>query len=217
MRLSRAIICSILSHCLISFPWSLIHGAPSIAESWAIWGNADRLDRSANFKDPGNFGSSEKAAYIRRPGHRRRSGLCSITFNNLEYICYAMEVLPNVEKVQTLSTEGRAALLDRLFEPSTPLHTLCVDVLHENVYTSYYELIGAVEKQFNDLLSSSSVSDTKWLDSILSSHPRLGEKKIDSKQSAAEQAQLQSEEDDDDSLPTLNGQYESQFPGLRFV
>lgn len=50
---------------------------------------------------------------------------------------------------------------------------------------------------------------------ILSSHPRLGAPKVDSAQSAAEQAQLQG--DRVEELRALNGKYEAKFPGLRFV
>src|SRR5690606_9558018 len=49
---------------------------------------------------------------------------------------------------------------------------------------------------------------------ILGSHPRLGEKKLDSAQSAAEQAQLRTAAE---QLAALNAEYEAQFPGLRYV
>ena len=128
-----------------------------------------------------------------------------------------MSALPDVRTLPSLSTHGRAVVLDTLFEPSTPLHTLSVDLLHERSFTSYPKLIEAVGEQMYNLLQTSSTTDTKWLDSILSSHPRLGEKKVESKQSQEEQAQLQSDDDGEESLSSLNTQYESQFPGLRFV
>ena len=128
-----------------------------------------------------------------------------------------MSALPDVRTLPSLSTHGRAVVLDTLFEPSTPLHTLSVDLLHERSFTSYPKLIEAVGEQMYNLFQTSSTTDTKWLDSILSSHPRLGEKKVESKQSQEEQAQLQSDDDGEESLSSLNTRYESQFPGLRFV
>lgn len=128
-----------------------------------------------------------------------------------------METLPNIHDLQDLDTDGRAAVLDKLFEPSTQLHTLSVGLLHERKFASYRQLIEAVGKQMHDLLETKSTSDNQWLDSILSSHPRLGEKKVESERSQAEQTHLQSEDAGQDTLSTLNTQYEAQFPGLRFV
>lgn len=128
-----------------------------------------------------------------------------------------MNTLPEVQTIPSLTTQGRAAVLDRLFEPSTQLHTLSVELLRERIFASYSELIKAIGEQMYNLLKTSSMTDTQWLDSILSSHPRLGEKKVESKQSQAEQAQLQSDDADEETLSSLNQRYESQFPGLRFV
>ena len=53
---------------------------------------------------------------------------------------------------------------------------------------------------------------------ILSSHPRLGAAKVESAQSAAEQAKLQQgSEEEGRLLAELNQEYERVFPGLRFV
>ncbi len=72
--------------------------------------------------------------------------------------------------------------------------------------------------QLTDLADSTSTSDTKWLESILVSHPRLGEKKIESTQSQAEQAQLHlGNTSDEAKLLDMNTLYERTFPGLRFV
>lgn len=107
--------------------------------------------------------------------------------------------------------------MDLLFEPSTQLHTLSVPLLHEKTFESYPDLIAAVGVQLTVLSESASTSDTQWLESILGSHPRLGAKKVDSAQSAAEQSQLQGSADEAEILWKLNEEYEAKFPGLRYV
>lgn len=126
--------------------------------------------------------------------------------------------LPPVSHIQSLSTEERTSILDLLFEPSVPLHTLSVDLLHTTPFTSYNDLIASVGVQLTDLLESTSSSDTEWLDSILGAHPRLGEKKVDSAQSRAEQAQLNTGGNEEAAqLKQLNDDYEAEYPGLRYV
>jgi 2-oxo-4-hydroxy-4-carboxy--5-ureidoimidazoline (OHCU) decarboxylase len=126
--------------------------------------------------------------------------------------------LPPVRDIPNLSTHERAAILDLLFEPSVPLHALSVDLLHSTVFTSYDDLIASVCVQLTDLLDSPSSSDMKWLDSILGAHPRLGEKKVDSAQSRAEQAQLNTGGNDEAAqLKQLNEEYEAKYPSLRYV
>jgi hypothetical protein len=98
--------------------------------------------------------------------------------------------LPPVAGVPTLSTVERAAVLDALFEPCQALHTLSVELLYTEKFESYNDLISSVGIQLIDLSESPSTSDTEWLDKILGAHPRLGEKKVESAQSQAEQAQL---------------------------
>ena len=98
--------------------------------------------------------------------------------------------LPPIAGVPTLSTIERTSVLDALFEPCTALHTLSLDLLHTETFPSYNDLIASVGVQLTDLSESPSMSDTEWLDKILGAHPRLGAKKVDSAQSQAEQAQL---------------------------
>ena len=129
-----------------------------------------------------------------------------------------MASLPSLSKLPSLGTEERAQILDLLFEPCTQLHTLSVSVLHEQTFSSYNDLIDAVGGQLEDLQKSNLESDHKWLEGILSAHPRLGEKNVDSKQSRQEQAQLnQGGADEAEKLAELNKQYEERFPGLRYV
>jgi 2-oxo-4-hydroxy-4-carboxy--5-ureidoimidazoline (OHCU) decarboxylase len=51
---------------------------------------------------------------------------------------------------------------------------------------------------------------------ILSAHPRLGAKKVESEQSQAEQKSLGNEHERAE-LQRLNEEYEKTFPGLRYV
>ncbi|KAK3680021.1 hypothetical protein LTR78_000398 [Recurvomyces mirabilis] len=125
--------------------------------------------------------------------------------------------LPSIDSVPSLSTEVRAQILDLLFEPSTQLHTLSVPLLHEKTFSSYNDLIAAVGVQLTELSESVSSSDTKWLEDILGSHPRLGAKKVESAQSQAEQAQLQGSAAEAEQLLHLNHDYEAKYPGLRYV
>lgn len=125
--------------------------------------------------------------------------------------------LPAIGTVPDLTTDERAAILDLLFEPSTQLHTLSVPLLHEKTFKSYDDLIAAVGVQLTDLSESASSSDTKWLEDILGSHPRLGAKKVESAQSQAEQSQLQGNAEEAEQLQALNDEYERKYPGLRYV
>ncbi len=126
--------------------------------------------------------------------------------------------LPPITSLSSLPTAELATILDHLFEPSVPLHTLSVDLLREQAFSSYDDLVASIGLQLTHLAESSSTSDSKWLESILAAHPRLGEKKIDSTQSKAEQAQLSlGAGSGKDKLSELNALYERTFPGLRYV
>ncbi len=125
--------------------------------------------------------------------------------------------LPSVESVPSLSTTERAQILDLLFEPSAQLHTLSVELLQEQSFSSYHDLVASIGVQLSQLSESSSTSDTAWLEDILGSHPRLGEQKIASTQSQAEQAQLQGTYQETEHLQRLNEEYERKFTGLRYV
>ncbi|OCT44931.1 OHCU decarboxylase [Cladophialophora carrionii] len=129
-----------------------------------------------------------------------------------------MTSLPPISTLPLLDTEERARILDLLFEPCTQLHTLSVSLLHEQKFSSYSDLVDAVGQKLQDLRQSDLESDRKWLEAILSAHPRLGEKKVESEQSRQEQAQLnQGGSDEADKLADLNAKYEDKFPGLRYV
>lgn len=107
--------------------------------------------------------------------------------------------------------------LDLLFEPSSALHTLTLPVLRSTTFPSYNILITAISAQLSALASSTAPDDVDTLSQILSSHPRLGEKKVESEQSRKEQAQLQGSVEEGEKLRALNEEYEKAFPGLRYV
>ncbi|ESZ95263.1 hypothetical protein SBOR_4375 [Sclerotinia borealis F-4128] len=129
-----------------------------------------------------------------------------------------MYPIPPIARVPSLSTIERSSILDALFEPCTAFHTLSMDLLHTKTFESYNDLISSVGVQLIELSESPLPSDREWLDKILGSHPRLGEKKVDSLQSIAEQAQLNTGPTEEaEKLMALNEEYEKTFPGLRYV
>ncbi|QSZ37312.1 hypothetical protein DSL72_009406 [Monilinia vaccinii-corymbosi] len=129
-----------------------------------------------------------------------------------------MNPIPPIAAVPSLSTSDRSGVLDALFEPCTALHTLSMDLLCTKTFDSYNDLIASVGVQLIELSESPLPSDREWLDKILGSHPRLGEKKVDSPQSKAEQAQLNTGPTEEaEKLKALNKEYEETFPGLRYV
>lgn len=129
-----------------------------------------------------------------------------------------MTSIPPIAGIPSLSTVERSSVLDALFEPCAALHTLSMDLLHTTTFESYSDLIASVGTQLVDLSESTLPSDGEWLDKILGSHPRLGEKKVDSVQSKAEQAQLNTGPTEEaEKLKALNEEYEKTFPGLRYV
>lgn len=124
--------------------------------------------------------------------------------------------MPPIQPPSTLPHATDSTLkhiLDLLFEPSPPLHNLTLPVLRSTTFPSYATLIAAINAQLVGLIDQ----DVSTLSEILCSHPRLGEKKVDSEQSRKEQAQLQGGEEEGRMLEGLNGKYEGVFLGLRYV
>ncbi|EKJ73346.1 hypothetical protein NXS19_003378 [Fusarium pseudograminearum] len=125
-----------------------------------------------------------------------------------------MALLPPKE-LRIANEAEQIKTLDLLFEPSPAIHSTLIPVLRDSEYTSYPELIDACRSRLVSLASSSSpTKPDETLLSILGSHPRLGAKKVESAQSAAEQANLQGQGEE---LAKLNQEYEKKFPGLRYV
>lgn len=123
--------------------------------------------------------------------------------------------LINIEKLRSADDRTKSDTLDLLFEPSPAIHEVLLPVIQEAEYISYAELIDACHVR---LLLSTANATSQDMDptvlSILGSHPRLGQKKVESAQSVAEQANLQGEGEE---LAKLNQEYEEKFPGLRYV
>jgi 2-oxo-4-hydroxy-4-carboxy--5-ureidoimidazoline (OHCU) decarboxylase len=128
-----------------------------------------------------------------------------------------MTSLPPVTSLPHSSDSTLTTVLDLLFEPSPPLHALTLPVLRSTTFPTYDVLITAINAQLGALASSSEPDDVAKLTQILCSHPRLGEKKVDSEQSRKEQAQLQGGEEEGRKLGELNKEYEEKFGGLRYV
>ena len=120
--------------------------------------------------------------------------------------------LPPAATLPTLPQETQSAILSALFEPSPSLHATLHPLL-KTPHPTYPSLITSIKSHLLSLRSS----DAPLLLSILASHQRLGAPKVDSAQSAAEQAQLQGGEEVVAQLGRLNEEYEAKFPGLRFV
>lgn len=128
--------------------------------------------------------------------------------------------LPDVTTLASLPEESLTSVLDLLFEPSAELHTLTIPTLRAITFATYTELIETIRDQLLVIADTVHADPTarKPLLSILGSHPRLGSKKVDSAQSAAEQAQLQAgAQEEAGKLAALNAEYEAKFPGLRYV
>ncbi|KAF5024753.1 hypothetical protein F66182_3185 [Fusarium sp. NRRL 66182] len=123
--------------------------------------------------------------------------------------------LPLPQDLRKADEPDQIHTLDLLFEPSPAIHSTLLPILRNSEYTSYPQLIDACKTRLVSLAPpSSSTSPDETLLSILGSHPRLGAKKVDSAQSAAEQANLQGQGEE---LAKLNKEYEDKFPGLRYV
>jgi 2-oxo-4-hydroxy-4-carboxy--5-ureidoimidazoline (OHCU) decarboxylase len=128
--------------------------------------------------------------------------------------------LPGILQFHTCADLDQTNVLDALFEPSPEIHSTLLPVVRTAKYTTWFELIDACQIRLLSLAASSSASSpSPTLLSILGSHPRLGEKKIESAHSLAEQANLQKGGDETQAaeLARLNQEYEKTFPGLRYV
>lgn len=124
--------------------------------------------------------------------------------------------LPPISTLPSLPIFAQVSVLSALFEPCADLQALALPLLL-NRFDSYADLIVAVGDQLTLLAESSSPSDARSLDIVLNAHPRLGEKKLESVRSSAEQASLNEEADGLGRLRELNERYERAFPGLRYV
>lgn len=129
----------------------------------------------------------------------------------------SLQLLPPINTVPLLETPIQTAILDRLFEPCAQLHSLSIPLLKDHTFPSYDDLIEGIGAQLTTLAESSSATDTQSLDSILGSHPRLGDKAIESIQSRQEQVRLAHDDRIRKSIADMNVSYEKRFPGLKYV
>ncbi|KAI1503290.1 Oxo-4-hydroxy-4-carboxy-5-ureidoimidazoline decarboxylase [Biscogniauxia marginata] len=150
---------------------------------------------------------------------------------------------PSLPSISSLSTADEGTIisaLDTLFEPSPDIHDMVLLAIRQKhvpadsrvssglpatsvsvsgaPFTSYPALINYVGALMLHLVDEPTPERKEMLHRILGSHPRLGAKKVDSAQSQAEQAQLNTGDADEAvKLKALNDEYESRFPGLRYV
>ncbi|KAL8343096.1 hypothetical protein RB598_004446 [Gaeumannomyces tritici] len=129
--------------------------------------------------------------------------------------------LPDINALPTLDDAALFNTLDLLFEKSPDMHALAGPVARTGKFTSYPGLIDAVREALLSLRQQQDddAAARARLLGILGAHPRLGEKKVDSAQSRAEQANLQhgAGAAEAERLAALNAEYEARFPGLRYV
>lgn len=109
-----------------------------------------------------------------------------------------------------ISAADKSEAIALLFEPCPTLSELISPLLDSS--KGWPELT----EKTRQLLLSLSPSDPRTA-KIVAAHPRLGAKKVDSKQSQAEQASLESTPEVAAQLEKLNARYERTFPGLRYV
>ncbi|KAM0260161.1 hypothetical protein ACHAQJ_002926 [Trichoderma viride] len=129
-----------------------------------------------------------------------------------------LERLPPIAALHAYTDLAQTEVLDLLFEPSPAIHATLLPVIRTAVYSSYPDLIDVCQIRLLSLAAKFSETEPHpVLLSVLGSHPRLGEKNIESAQSAAEQANLQGESEEEEELAVLNREYEEAFPGLRYV
>lgn len=119
--------------------------------------------------------------------------------------------IPSASTLQALPDEEIQRVLALLFEPSPALTSLLLPQIRSTQLATYSDLANIARSTLQALPPDSPV-----LLEILSAHPRLGAKKVDSAQSQNEQSSLGSEAERA-QLQNLNDAYEAKFPGLRYV
>lgn len=167
----------------------------------------------------------------------------------------ALPTLPPIATYSTLADSQITDVLDLLFEPTPALHTLVLpsiksDAAESFTFQSYADLIKRIKHILDEVAAIAQKEDTEgqqarlMLENVLASHPRLGEKKVESAMSRAEQAAMLAAsaaakstdmatvgspqtsaaskgsadaEAEAATLLKLNQEYEAAFPGLRYV
>jgi 2-oxo-4-hydroxy-4-carboxy--5-ureidoimidazoline (OHCU) decarboxylase len=120
--------------------------------------------------------------------------------------------LPSVQRINDISPEEQEELLNNLFEPHSAIVSY-LSSLFQSSYESYTHFIEAAYNKFRELDPQSPL-----VKEIISSHPRLGLPRGTelSEHSSKEQESLQGDDTVKEFIQ-LNSEYESKYPGLRFV
>jgi|SRR5579859_60226 len=119
--------------------------------------------------------------------------------------------LPSASTLLSLPDASVEEVLNLLFEPSPALSSILIPQIRTTPLGSYFELARLAYEELSSLPPTSPL-----LLSILSAHPRLGAKKVESAQSQSEQKSL-GNENMRAELQRLNEEYEAKYPGLRYV
>ncbi|CRG90663.1 putative WD repeat-containing protein C3H5,08c [Talaromyces islandicus] len=139
--------------------------------------------------------------------------------------------LPSISSLLSLPASDQLQALDTLFEPSAELHALVQPILSAQTFSTYSQLVDAIQNKFSELAADSTTAKKQTLYGILGSHPRLGAPSPAaqanlSELSRREQANLNSSNNSTDGpsaadlaaqLASLNKEYEETYPGLRYV
>ena len=141
-------------------------------------------------------------------------------------MAFDQDGLPHPSTLHELSDKEKHAVLTRLFEHSEELQLFAADLV-ASPHGTYDSLIDSIQEGLLTLLRSAqgknvseNISNLQKVDSILNSHPRLGESRKDlSAASAAEQANLQGSQNSTEAqeLTSLNEEYEIKYNGLRYL
>ncbi|KAI5959489.1 uncharacterized protein KGF55_005317 [Candida pseudojiufengensis] len=134
-----------------------------------------------------------------------------------------MYQLPTIEEFKSQSAQQQKLVYDHLFEPCDSV-TWFIDtyVIKEN-FKTYPEFIELVRTRLLQTLNQTTFFKSRnskecntLIENIISAHPRLGAPKGTklSEHSTNEQKKLEGIQS---RLKELNEQYESTFPGLRYV
>ncbi|CAH6719307.1 hypothetical protein CLIB1444_02S05512 [[Candida] jaroonii] len=135
--------------------------------------------------------------------------------------------LPDISALGGLSYEEKAGVLDNLFEPCETLTKVLIERLFtgksfnsykELIETSRFELLEYLKEAENESRTSGDEIRPE-ISKIIAAHPRLGAPKTTklSDHSSSEQKSLQGSSEESEKLAQLNKEYESTFPGLRYV
>ncbi|KAG7194328.1 uncharacterized protein KQ657_004540 [Scheffersomyces spartinae] len=137
--------------------------------------------------------------------------------------------LPPIEEIGLSLVDTKTEICNHLFEPCSTLTAfILAKVLTINCsFNSYGQFIEAARIALLQFLEDEESKEKKGkgpldlkISQIIAAHPRLGASKTTklSSHSATEQKSLQAASDEETkALLDLNNQYETAFPGLRYV